>query len=201
MLILQVLLLVHYYAVETYLCEIALDDNIEPSRYGHFSLSRLDLLFGCLESTRKFFETFYTLPGTVAFDLPYPIWALVSHLNVVLSQLSLCTVEGWDHNYVSKTLDFYTILDKLSAQVEEAKQMVFRAPDEGTATSSTALPRSVPLIFLTVASKVRNIRAVHEARKADQVRRCQLEVPPSDLAVEIPELPDNFNLPGYVRVV
>src|ERR1700712_1701448 len=127
----QVLLLVHYYAVESYVCEIALDEKIEASRYGSFSATRLSLLFACLESNKQLFETFYSLPAVVYFDIPYSTWTLVSHAKVVLSKVSLCVVDGWDHNYVSETSSFHDTLDKLSAKVEEAIQIIASSREDG----------------------------------------------------------------------
>ncbi|ETI19838.1 hypothetical protein G647_08852 [Cladophialophora carrionii CBS 160.54] len=198
----NVLLLMHYYGVETYLFEIALDEKVEASRYGSFSLTRLSLLFACLQSTKHFFDTFYALPASTYFDLPYSTWTLVSHLNVVLSKLSLCVVDGWDHDYVSQTLNFHAVLDKLSAKVEEAIQMATttsgsntRSPHENAPPHNSALARSVPLIFVTVETKIKEVKAVHDARKADLARRQsqhatlpgdQLQVP-DELATALPE--------------
>ncbi|OCT49937.1 putative trna processing endoribonuclease protein [Cladophialophora carrionii] len=204
----NVLLLMHYYGVETYLYEIALDEKVEASRYGSFSLTRLSLLFACLQSAKHFFDTFYALPSSTYFDLPYSTWTLVSHLNVVLSKLSLCAVDGWDHDYVSQTLNFHAVLDKLSAKVEEAIQMATtatttttstRSPQENATTpnNNNALPRSVPLIFVTVETKIKEIKAVHDARKADLARRQSQHAPlPADQLQVADELatalPDDF---------
>jgi hypothetical protein len=192
----QVLLLLHYYAVETYLYEIALDEKVDASRYGSFSTTRLGLLFACLQSAKLFFETFYVLPGPVYFDLPYSIWTLVSHMNVMLSKLSLCVVDGWDHDYVSETLNFHAVLDKLSARVAEAIQTASRSQEDATLNNS--LPRSVPLIFVTIETKIREVKAVHDARRADLSRRSQPGALPTEQVQgavdEVPVLPDDFSM-------
>ncbi len=163
------LLLVHYYAVETYLCEIALDEKVEAARYGTFSATRLSLLFACLRSAKQFFEIFYEVPPTIYFDLPYSTWTLLSHLNVVMSKLSLCVVDGWDLNYVSETLNLHIVLETLSGKVAEAVQIALRSQE---VPSGNTLQRSVPLIFMTIDMKVKEIEAVHDARKAEISRRC-----------------------------
>ncbi|KAJ9616643.1 hypothetical protein H2200_000362 [Cladophialophora chaetospira] len=193
----NMLLLIHYYSIETYLCEIALDDKVETSRYGSFSTTRLSLLFACLRSAKHFFESFYAIPATIYFDLPYSTWTLYSHLSVVLSKLSLCVVDGWDHNYVSETLNFDTVLDRFSANVGEAVQIAARSRDE--TVSSSSLPRSAPLIFLTIDTKIKEIRAVQEAKRADLTRRSQAGDIPSEQAQlyidgEFPAMPEDFNM-------
>ncbi|KIW70231.1 hypothetical protein, variant [Phialophora macrospora] len=192
----NVLLLLHYYAVETYLYEIALDEKVDASRYGSFSTTRLGLLFACLQSTKLFFEAFFALPGSVYFDIPYSTWTLVSHMNVVLSKLSLCVVDGWDHDYVSGTLSFHAVLDQLSAKVEEAIQAASRSRED--ATPGNSLPRSVPLIFVTIETKIREIKAVHDARKTDLSRRSQPGALPTEQAQgpvdDVPILSEDFTM-------
>ena len=191
------LLLTHYYAVETYLCEIAVDEKVEASRYGSFSTTRLSLLFACLRSAKQFFETFYAVPARVCFDIPYSTWTLFSHINVVISKLSLCVVDGWDNNYVSETLDLHTVLDKFSEKAGEAVQLASRSQED--TPSNNNLSRSVPLIFLTIDTKIKEIKAVHDARKADLSRRLQPGRIPSEQAQvhddsETPAQPESFTM-------
>ena len=164
----SVLLLVHYYGVETCLCEIALDEKVEAARYASFSVTRLSLLFSCLRSTKEFFETFYEVPATVLLDLPYSTWTLLSHLNVVMSKLSLCIVDGWDLNYVSETLNLHAVLETMSGKVAEAVQIALRSQEDST---TNGVQRTVPMIFMTIDMKVKEIEAFHEARKAEISRR------------------------------
>jgi hypothetical protein len=195
-----VLLLIHYYAVETYLCEIALDEKVDASRYGSFSATRLSVLFACLEAVRHFFEAFDALPAAVYFDVPYSTWTFVSHFNVVLSKLSLCTVDGWDLDYVAETVDFNSTLDKLKAKVDEALKLALKSQHD--TTSSITLPRCVPLIFLTIDAKIGETKAAHEARRADLARRNHPTgfptepAQPADNALPLPEdliLTDSLN--------
>ena len=190
-----VLLRVHYYAVEVYLCEIALDDKVEASRYGSFSTTRLSLLFACLESTKAFFETFDTLPAVAAFDIPYSTWTMLSHLNVVLSKLSLCVADGWDPDYVEATVSFHSVLDNMNAKVDEAIEYAKRRRDNDI--SDNTLHPSVPLIFSTVAMKVNEVKAVHDARRADLSRRHQSMLQPTEavqVATEGLAVPEDFTM-------
>ncbi|KIW86764.1 uncharacterized protein Z519_12550 [Cladophialophora bantiana CBS 173.52] len=191
----SVTLLLHYYAVEVFLYEIALDDNIPASRYGSFSITRLDMLFACLTSAKHFFEIFHSLPAPIHFDIPYSTFTIVGHLYVVLSKLSLCLHDGWDQNYVGTYLSFSDVLDHLSKTVEEARELVLRDNQEADSTPSNTLPRSVPLVWMTVTAKIQDLKAVHEARKAEQTRRFQPENPTSDLGVELPGLPNECAMP------
>ncbi|KIW30992.1 uncharacterized protein PV07_02677 [Cladophialophora immunda] len=189
-------LLMHYYAVETFLCEIALDDNVPASRYGSFSVTRLDMLFACLTSAKHFFDIFHSLPASTHFDLPYSTFTIVSHLYVVLSKLSLCIHDGWDQNYVASYLNFHDVLDRLSKKAEEARELILQANQlADSASSSNTLLRSVPLVWMTVTAKVQDIKAVHDARKAEQSRRPQPENPTSDLGAELPGLPSECAMP------
>lgn len=190
------MLKVHFYAVETYLFEIALDESANSALYGSYPTTRLTLLFACLSSTKHFFDAFFELPPSLYFDTPYSTWTLLSHLNVILSKLSLCVVPGWDHSYVAETLSLDKMLDGLSAKVDEALQMAAQSQ-----ASDTVLPRTAPLVFMTVGSKVKEIKAVQEARKADISRRYHAQVagvtPASaslDSADGIPPLPDDFTM-------
>ncbi|OAL20505.1 hypothetical protein AYO22_08806 [Fonsecaea multimorphosa] len=194
-------LLMNYYAVETFLTEIALDDNIPASRYGSFSVTRLDMLFACLTSAKHFFEIFQSLPASIHFDLPYSTFTIVSHLYVLLSKLSLCIHDGWDQNYVATYLNFSDVLDQLSKKAEEARELVMQTNQLAEPTSlSHTLPRSVPLIWMTVAAKIQDIKTVHEARKAEQSRRAQPENPTSDLGTELPGLPSECAVPDSFSV-
>src|ERR1700761_640173 len=190
-----VLLLVHYYAVETYLFEIALDEKVEASRYGSFSATRLSLLFACLESVMHFFETFDALPAAVYFDIPYSTWTFVSHFNVVLSKLSLCVLDGWDREYAAERANFNFVVDRLKARVDEALQIALKSQEE--AASNNSLPRSVPLIFLTIDAKIRETKAVHDARRADLARRNQPTGFPAEPAPTVDDavaMPDDFTM-------
>lgn len=195
------LLKVHFYAIETYLFEISLDEGTNSALYGSYPTTRLSLLFACLSSTKHFFDAFFELPPSVYLDMPYSTWTLLSHLNVILSRLSLCVVPGWDHSYVAATLSLDSILDGLSAKVDEAIQIAAqtRTSDGDDAIPITVLPRSAPLVFMTVGSKVKEIKAVQEARKAEISRRYHSQVAgvtPASASLEsadgIPPLPDDF---------
>jgi hypothetical protein len=165
------LLLIHYYAIEAYLYEIALDEKIEASHYGTFPATRLSLLFACLTSTKRFYEIFYAMPAQMYFNLAYPTWALIGHLYVLVSKLSLVAVDGWDREHASNTVNFNVVMNKLSAKIEEATALVL-SKDQQTGPVP-GLPERVPLIFTTIEGKIRDIKAVHEGRTAELARRDQ----------------------------
>ncbi|OAP64274.1 hypothetical protein AYL99_00246 [Fonsecaea erecta] len=198
----SVQLLMHYYAIETFLCEIALDDNIPAARYGSFSVTRLDMLFACLTSAKHFFEIFHSLPASIHFDVPYSTFTIVSHLYVTLSKLSLCQHDGWDQNYVATYLNFSEVLEQLAKKADEARELILQTNQLADPTPfSNSLPRSVPLVWLTVTAKIQDIKAVHEARKAEQSRRAQLDNSMSDLDTEMLGLPSECVMPDTFNVL
>ncbi|EXJ68069.1 uncharacterized protein A1O5_08684 [Cladophialophora psammophila CBS 110553] len=150
-------LLLHYHAIEILLYETALNDGIGLSRYGAYPFSRLSMLYACLNSTKLCFETAYTIPAFDWFDLPYAVWALLGHAIVVLSRLSLSKADGWDQEYVRKTIDFSATMDKLMRHLDAAKELAENQ-------SWYQLSRVVPQLYLTFMEKLRRIKAAHEAK-------------------------------------
>jgi hypothetical protein len=115
------------------------------------------MLYACLNSTKLCFETAYTIPDFEWFDLPYAVWALLGHAIVVLSRLSLLKADGWDQEYVRKTIDFSATMDKLMRHLDAAKELA-------ESHSWYQLPRVVPQLYLTFMEKLRRIKAAHEAK-------------------------------------
>jgi hypothetical protein len=132
-------------------------------------------------------------------DLPYSVWTNVGHLYVVLSKLSLVQCAGWDQAYVTRTLDFHDVLERLSERIDEATQFAHRST-----ASTIGLPRMVPIIFTSVRGKIADIRVTHESRKAEQMRRTQQqpstasEVRPVDGGLQQPMLPDDLGMPESI---
>ncbi|KAG9769980.1 hypothetical protein KCU88_g6737, partial [Aureobasidium melanogenum] len=168
------LLAMHYYSIEIYLYEIALGDNVDPARYGNFPMTRLNLLFACLNSTKSCMETFFSLPTLVYFDMPFLFWALVGHAIVVTSKLNLFVGDGWDQVYVRSVLDFPTTVDTIAANMDAAKAAAELSVHVSGCTPS-ALPRTVPEFFAGTAPKLQFIKEVHETRRSGLARSDQAQ--------------------------
>lgn len=184
----------HYYTIETFLCEIALDNRIDASRYGTYPVARLSMLFSCLNSAKTFFEEFHSLPVSVYFDLPYTIWSLVGHMNVVLSKLAVSDCEGWDQSYVPSILNFFTVLDTLATKVKAAMEVAEPSSQHTGTTSFNLESYTVPPIFTTLTSRIQEVKAVHEAKRAAQFDRDQLGPHSSDNGVTLPGLAEEFTI-------
>lgn len=159
------ILLMHFYMVEIFLYETALNDNIEPLRYGTNPFARLNMLYACLNSTKLFFDTVNSFPVSEFFSLPYTIWTYLGHTLSVLSRLSLLRVEGWDQNYVRSVLDISECLDNLASRLDEAKAAVETLSGQ---ISHNSLARDVPQPFLMLSSNLQRVKAAHEAKYTAQ---------------------------------
>ncbi|KAL2428740.1 hypothetical protein ABEF95_006154 [Exophiala dermatitidis] len=168
------LLAMHYYSIEMYLYETALGDNVDPARYGNFPVTRLNLLFACLNSTKSCLEAFFSLQPLVYFDMPFLFWALVGHAIVVTSKLNLFVGDGWDQGYVRSVLDFPTTVDTIAANMDAAKAAAELSLHASGFTPST-LPRTVPEFFAGTAPKLQFIKEVHETRRSGLARREQAQ--------------------------
>jgi hypothetical protein len=65
------ILWLHYFFVEILLCEVAVHDSIGSAGYSDFSMTRLKMLFTCLNSTKSFFEKWHASPTSAHFDFTY----------------------------------------------------------------------------------------------------------------------------------
>ncbi|KIX07799.1 uncharacterized protein Z518_02453 [Rhinocladiella mackenziei CBS 650.93] len=166
----QAILLVNYHAIEIVLYEIALNDNIDPIRYGSLPMTRLNMLHACLNGAKACFELFYTTPVSIYFDLPHTVWALVGHAIAVTSMLTVFVSDGWDQNYVHNTLNFCSAIDTMAQKVEEAKEHAQTSIRQVNGSSNGSTPRIAPEIFMTLAPKLQMIKEAHEARRLAQLK-------------------------------
>lgn len=163
------LLTFYYYSIEQLLYETALNDAMHESRYSTYPLSRLDMLFACLNATKACIEAFYSLPVLVYFDLPYLSWTQLGHSMVILSKLSLFVSEGWDHGFVQSVLDFPTTVDTLAVRMGAAKAAIEMSVQESAGRPGT-LARGVPEIFANFAPKMQLMKEVHEMKRLTRTR-------------------------------
>ncbi|KAJ9495456.1 hypothetical protein H2202_008996 [Exophiala xenobiotica] len=167
------ILLLHFYAIEIFLYQTALNGDVEPALYGMYPFSRLHILYACLNSTKLCFETAYTLPPSQWFDLPW-------------------SAEGWDQEYVRRTINFSGTMDALAQQLDIARVL---AESQSFQIGHNQLPRVVPQVFLTYSAKLRRVKASHEAKYMAQSMNSHPmpDLPPMD-ALDIPT-DDDFAMP------
>jgi hypothetical protein len=161
--------------LELLLYRIALNDELPDARYGDHPLTRLEMLFSCLESTRSFFDTFLSLQSTVYPIVPYTFWTQFGHALVILSMLSLYhSGKGdWDQDYVNSTIDFYETVDMLSKKFEQAR---LSAEQEQQQHGKAA---EIPEIFTRLPSRIRLMKEAHRRRQVAQSQHAMQLAPTS----------------------
>ncbi|KAJ9260815.1 transcriptional regulator family: Fungal Specific TF [Paecilomyces variotii] len=153
-------LLMNYYALETFLYAVALNERMSAVRYGNFPMARLEILLSCLESTKACFDTFHSFSPSSYFYLPYPLWSQLGHAIIVLSKLSLFNGEGWDQEYVRSQMDFFEVLSTFDQKLEEAREY-----SRSTSQASISeLSMDIPEIFVKLTPNLQQMKECHKAR-------------------------------------
>lgn len=145
-----------------------MNDSINPERYGSYHFSRLNMLFACLDSTKSCLNTFFNLPLSTWFDIPFTIWSLMGHMMVLSSKLCLFTGEGWDHQYVQSVLNFSDVVDSLVQKLEEAKALTGISVQQ-TSDGPDTLPQGYTEPLSSLVPKLHHIKRAHETKYAAQM--------------------------------
>lgn len=193
-------LIIYQHAVEVFLYETALNDNIPLARYGTFPMARLNMLFACLHSTKSCLDAFFSLPGSVYLDMPYLLWSPVGHAIVIASKLNLLVSDGWDQEYVRSILDFPAMVDTLATKFGAAGT----AAGEGLAQKqSGSLPQALPEIFANMGPKLQRLKEVHEFRGSNHHARpeyCRGQSRAEQQASSQTASDDELNGPGFTAL-
>lgn len=178
----------HYDTLEMLLYRSSLDSENSDNEYGNYPVTRLDLLYRCLEATRSFFHHLYTLPAVYFRFLPFTISSQFGQAIVTLSQLTLHQSENgaWDRAYVRNTIDFDQTVDTMGRKLDEARALIPK-PSEQDATSSNDPPE----IFKRLPARMRMMKEMHRRRQ-----EAQEKVPQSQAVEEPCDLNYMFNLPA-----
>ncbi|KAK9233890.1 hypothetical protein V1525DRAFT_414898 [Lipomyces kononenkoae] len=155
------ILLLHYYAVELSLYEIALEDDFPAKRYGDYPLTRLNILYSCLTVTKAFFDTFFLVPTRQYFNLPHSVHLAFSHALGILSKLLVFTGENWDQEYVRSIIDFPVVTNTLVSRIQKAVEV----------SHLEQPPYRVPEMFVRLIPRVHVFEEIHEARRAALMER------------------------------
>ncbi|KAJ5224376.1 uncharacterized protein N7469_007879 [Penicillium citrinum] len=149
----------HYDTLEILLYEIALSEEFSDFQCGSYTVSRLDILFRCLQATRSFFENFFSLPSHYFLFTPFTTLCQFGHAIVALSRLSLFQSDsGWDVSYVQRTIDYDQTIDCMVHKLEEARQFT----ESGLDISSRA---ELPEVFGRLTSRMRLMKEIHHQKK------------------------------------
>ncbi|TAQ89648.1 hypothetical protein B7494_g2009 [Chlorociboria aeruginascens] len=130
------------------------------------TLQENNMLHACLLATKSYFELLLTIPVAQYFVLPISLYSTMTHAMAILLELSLLEYDGWDLSYARQVVDFSTILDRLIASFDQAKNMV----EGGILVEATDT-------FSRFSKKLRQIKAWSNLRLAS---RCLESSEPKD---------------------
>jgi hypothetical protein len=174
----------HYDTLEMLLYHSSLSREISDTDYGNYPVTRLDILYRCLEATKSFFHHLYTLPAVYFRFLPFTISSQFGQAVVTLSRLTLYQSENgaWDTTYVKNTIEFDQTVDTLGQKLDEARALL-----EQDQSSSTEPPE----IFKRLATRIKMMKDMHRRRQDAQEKTAQSQ------AVEHPcDMNYMFNMPA-----
>ncbi|KAK5452023.1 hypothetical protein LTS15_007746 [Exophiala xenobiotica] len=196
------ILWLHYFFVEILLYEVAVHDSIGSAGYSDFSMTRLKMLFTCLNSTKSFFEKWHALPTSAYFDFTYFQWSLMGHASVVLAKLCLFSGEGWDSNYARDTFDFCATVDTVMIKMNEAKTLAEHSAVQLPRDPNT-LPWGVPQMFQDFTPRLQQWKELHKYKAAQILQGQQPQVLSSVVADDLPSVTahDEFLFPGGSSLV
>ncbi|KAJ5976217.1 hypothetical protein N7481_009924 [Penicillium waksmanii] len=165
----------HYDTLEILLYQVALSEELSDAECSGYTLTRLDILFRCLQATKSFFNGFNSLSSHCFTYLPFTIWCQFGHAVVALSRLSLFQSEiGWDLEYVQNTIDFNQTIDRLMHKLEGARQLIER---ESGPQPTAQLPEA----FGRLSNRMRLMKECHRQRKEALDKSRSQEIPdPAD---------------------
>ncbi|KAI1617442.1 hypothetical protein EDD37DRAFT_219756 [Exophiala viscosa] len=166
----------HYAFLEVFLYEVSVNDTIASTRYGAFPVTRLKMLFTCLDAVKRFFEKFRTISPSLYFNFTYFTWSLAGHVSVVLSKLCIFAEDGWDPSLARSTIDFPAMIDEMQSKLRVAADLAehsTRQPPQDRAT----LPFSVPELFKMFTHTLRGWKESHMYKTSQLGQQSQATIP------------------------
>lgn len=118
----------HCDTLEIILYRLALSDELSDPPYENAPVTRLDLLFRCLEATKSFFHQCCSVAPEYFPFFPFSLWCQFGQAIVSMSRLLLYRNDhiGWDRSYARATIDFNGIINGLKQKLDEARSSVSR---------------------------------------------------------------------------
>ncbi|KAJ5679749.1 hypothetical protein N7462_007993 [Penicillium macrosclerotiorum] len=152
----------HYNTLEILLYRVSLGNDLSDAQYGDYPVTLLDLLFRCLETTKLFFQNFYSLPSALFPLLPFTFYCQFGQAIVTLSRLSLYQTDkgDWDRDYVQQTLDLDHTVDRLTRKMEEVQLSA-----SCTSGCSQQKTDELPEIYGKISRATKMIKEAHLSRK------------------------------------
>jgi hypothetical protein len=113
----------HYHVAEVSLYEAGLcKPPLATDAFPNFK--RLELLCACLEASKSYFEVFFSVPVVNYIALSMPSWSHLTYSLANLHMLSSFDHPDWNLVYVRETIDFKTVLGRLTEQLERVNTLV-----------------------------------------------------------------------------
>ncbi|KAJ5777657.1 hypothetical protein N7520_000903 [Penicillium odoratum] len=199
------LLSMHYHMVEIIIYRVSLGDNFSEFQPGDYSMTRLDLLFRCLEAVKSFFFDLHSVPSEYFPFFPFTVWCQSGLAMVTLSRLILFQGEkiGWDRTYVRSVIDLDQTADNLARKMKDGQALLSRV-------NQNSQYLEPPEIIERVVSRMQIMKAVHRKRLEAQERanpQAPLEPPDFSFFLNMPidalfpyghygEIPSAFDTPS-----
>ncbi|KAJ5637811.1 hypothetical protein N7490_007690 [Penicillium lividum] len=178
------LLSMHYHMVEIIIYRVSLGDNFSNFQHGDHLMTRLDLLFRCLEAVKSFFYNLHSVPSEYYPFFPFTVWCQSGLAMVTLSRLILFQGEqiGWDRTYVRSIIDLDQTADNLTRKMKDGHALVLRV-------NQNSQYLEPPERIERVASRMQLMKAVHRKRLEAQ-EKANLQAP-----LETPDFSFFLNMP------
>ncbi|KAG0651879.1 hypothetical protein D0Z07_0829 [Hyphodiscus hymeniophilus] len=114
-----------YYNAEEALCEIGMSRGSVLGDLSDHTFDRMENLYDCLRSTRRFWETFFCIPETRYAHFSTAMWMQISHSFVVLQALSTFDHPDWHLPSIRQEIDFMDVLEKLIERINKTENQIF----------------------------------------------------------------------------
>lgn len=172
--------LCHYDTLEIILYRLALSDELSDLPHGNVPVTRVDLLFHCLEATKSFFHNTSSIPLLYFPYLPFPLCCQFGQAIVNMSRILLYQNDniGWDQSYVKTQIDFNETMNGLEQKLDDAGSVA-----NGGRTSEEA-----PEVFRRMHARMDLMKEIHLKREETQ-KQAQSEAP------EPPDFSFMLNMP------
>lgn len=116
-----VIVLLHYYGVETNVLELVLSMPATFASVNSQDFHRLETLHSGLKAVQALFDTYLALPAYFARNISFFTYTQIAKSLVFLHKLSTFESPDWDLDYVRETVGFGNILDQLIGWFENVK--------------------------------------------------------------------------------
>ncbi|PYH95251.1 hypothetical protein BO71DRAFT_377835 [Aspergillus ellipticus CBS 707.79] len=168
------ILLIHYHTLELLTYRTAM------AKLNDHPVAQIDMLCACVESTKSFFDIFFSLPSSLYFQMPYTCWVQLGHGLAILSRLLVYSDSkgNWDQEYARQRLNFDNTVDTFGMKIEETLLLALAENIE------------IPSIFAHIKKRIVLWKEGHAARCAalDRWNQELLQTTTSGMEEVIPDV-------------